>query len=297
MHTATVRSALASASTRASGGSGHRRPPFLAGWGCDRHGAIIAHPDRVRGAEPAPGPRPGLCSRIDGGPRFSHNGCHHPERLRDRALRRRGNQSETPSAGAGGTRTRCQCPSDEETAVDFVSGLRCRECGRAYPAEALHVCDFCFGPLEVTYDYEAVAATMSRERIAAGPRTIWRYADLLPVRDAESGRPGRRLHPADPGRPSGRRTRAGRTVDQGRHGQSDRVLQGPGGVGGADQGAAARVQDRRLCLHGEPGQLGGRPRRPGRHGVGGVDPLRPRGGQDHDDLGLRRPGDRRRGQL
>ena len=68
--------------------------------------------------------------------------------------------------------------------MDFVSGLRCRECGRTYPAEALHVCDFCFGPLEVTYDYERVAATISRERIASGPRTIWRYADLLPVRDA-----------------------------------------------------------------------------------------------------------------
>jgi len=67
--------------------------------------------------------------------------------------------------------------------VDFVSGLRCRECGRTYPAEALHVCDFCFGPLEVTYDYERVAATISRERIEAGPRTIWRYADLLPVAD------------------------------------------------------------------------------------------------------------------
>jgi threonine synthase len=67
--------------------------------------------------------------------------------------------------------------------VDFVSGLRCRECGRAYPAEALHVCDYCFGPLEVAYDYERVAATMSRERIAAGPRSIWRYADLLPVAD------------------------------------------------------------------------------------------------------------------
>ena len=67
--------------------------------------------------------------------------------------------------------------------MDFVSGLRCRECGRTYPAEALHVCDFCFGPLEVTYDYERVAATMTRERIAAGPRTIWRYADLLPVAD------------------------------------------------------------------------------------------------------------------
>jgi threonine synthase len=67
--------------------------------------------------------------------------------------------------------------------VDFVSGLRCRECGRAYPAEALHVCDFCFGPLEVTYDYERVAATVTRDRIASGPRTIWRYADLLPVSD------------------------------------------------------------------------------------------------------------------
>ena len=67
--------------------------------------------------------------------------------------------------------------------MDFVSGLRCRECGRAYPAEALHVCDYCFGPLEVSYDYERVAETMTRERIAAGPRSIWRYADLLPVAD------------------------------------------------------------------------------------------------------------------
>jgi threonine synthase len=63
----------------------------------------------------------------------------------------------------------------------FVQGLRCRECARTYPAEALHVCDFCFGPLEVTYDYEAVAASVSREKIARGPLTIWRYADLLPA--------------------------------------------------------------------------------------------------------------------
>ncbi len=68
--------------------------------------------------------------------------------------------------------------------MDFVSGLRCRECGRSYPAEALHVCDFCFGPLEVTYDYEKIASVVTRERIEAGPRSIWRYADLLPVHDA-----------------------------------------------------------------------------------------------------------------
>ena len=68
--------------------------------------------------------------------------------------------------------------------VDFVTGLRCRECQRAFPAEALHVCDYCFGPLEVAYDYERIAATVSRERIEAGPRSIWRYRDLLPVDDA-----------------------------------------------------------------------------------------------------------------
>jgi threonine synthase len=65
--------------------------------------------------------------------------------------------------------------------VGYVHGLSCRECGRSYPEEALHACEFCFGPLEVQYDYEALAAAVSRERIAAGPRTIWRYADLLPA--------------------------------------------------------------------------------------------------------------------
>jgi threonine synthase len=67
--------------------------------------------------------------------------------------------------------------------VEYVTGLRCRECARPYPAEALHVCDFCFGPLEVAYDYEAIAAVVSRASIAAGPQTIWRYAPLLPVAD------------------------------------------------------------------------------------------------------------------
>jgi threonine synthase len=65
--------------------------------------------------------------------------------------------------------------------MSFVEGLRCRECGRAFPAEALHVCDWCFGPLEVTYDYDAIAAATTRESIAAGPTSIWRYANLLPA--------------------------------------------------------------------------------------------------------------------
>ncbi|HUR17600.1 MAG TPA: threonine synthase [Acidimicrobiales bacterium] len=65
--------------------------------------------------------------------------------------------------------------------ASVVTGLCCRECGRPYPPEALHVCEYCFGPLEVAYDYEAIAARISRGKIAAGPTTIWRYADLLPA--------------------------------------------------------------------------------------------------------------------
>jgi threonine synthase len=65
--------------------------------------------------------------------------------------------------------------------LPFVEGLRCRECSRRYPAEALHICEWCFGPLEVVYDYDAIAAVISPERVAAGPPSIWRYADLLPA--------------------------------------------------------------------------------------------------------------------
>lgn len=63
----------------------------------------------------------------------------------------------------------------------FEKGLKCRECGLEYPLAAIHVCEYCFGPLEVVYDYDAIGREVSRESIAAGPRSIWRYAALLPV--------------------------------------------------------------------------------------------------------------------
>jgi len=46
--------------------------------------------------------------------------------------------------------------------------------------EPIYVCDFCFGPLEVAYDYEALRKVVTRESIERGPASIWRYADLLP---------------------------------------------------------------------------------------------------------------------
>ena len=64
-------------------------------------------------------------------------------------------------------------------------GLRCRECGWQTDVGAVHVCERCFGPLEVSYDLAALARTVSRERIAQGPPSIWRYADLLPSLGAE----------------------------------------------------------------------------------------------------------------
>ncbi|QBI20992.1 threonine synthase [Egibacter rhizosphaerae] len=72
--------------------------------------------------------------------------------------------------------------------MSFVTGLRCRECGKDAPLAAVHVCEFCFGPLEVVYDYDAIAGVTSRARIENGPRSLWRYADLLPeLPDAAPG--------------------------------------------------------------------------------------------------------------
>jgi threonine synthase len=65
--------------------------------------------------------------------------------------------------------------------MGFVTGLKCRECGQDYPQEPLHVCENCFGPLEIVYDYEAIKKTISREKIAAREKNLWRYRELLPI--------------------------------------------------------------------------------------------------------------------
>ena len=65
--------------------------------------------------------------------------------------------------------------------MTFATCLSCRECDREFPLDPLHVCDFCFGPLEVAYDEDGIQAKVTRERIESGPRSIWRYIDFLPV--------------------------------------------------------------------------------------------------------------------
>jgi len=65
--------------------------------------------------------------------------------------------------------------------MSFVKGLRCRECGKEYPARLQAGCEDCFAPLEVDYDYAAVAKSLTQERIASRPANLWRYRELLPL--------------------------------------------------------------------------------------------------------------------
>lgn len=64
-----------------------------------------------------------------------------------------------------------------------VTGLKCRECGEEYPKELTHTCNLCFGPLNVTYNYDKIREAVSRESIEKGPNTLWRYKELLPIED------------------------------------------------------------------------------------------------------------------
>ena len=63
----------------------------------------------------------------------------------------------------------------------FFSNLKCRECGRLYPKEAIHICEFDFGPLEAAYDYDLIKKHINRDVIGSRPQTMWRYRELLPI--------------------------------------------------------------------------------------------------------------------
>ncbi|HEX6836596.1 MAG TPA: threonine synthase [Polyangia bacterium] len=65
--------------------------------------------------------------------------------------------------------------------MSFVQALQCKECKKQYPKQAVHVCEDCFGPLEVAYDYAGIQKALSRETIAKRPGNLWRYRELLPI--------------------------------------------------------------------------------------------------------------------
>src|SRR5258705_12500783 len=63
----------------------------------------------------------------------------------------------------------------------FFSSIKCRECGKFYPKQAIHVCEFDFGPLEVGYDYDRSKKSLTKAAIESRPKTMWRYRELLPI--------------------------------------------------------------------------------------------------------------------
>src|SRR5215470_4189570 len=74
-------------------------------------------------------------------------------------------------------------PTVTESAVSRMSTyeLRCRECGKHWGNQARSICEDCFSPLEVTYDYESIRPHISRELIASRAPNMWRYRELLPL--------------------------------------------------------------------------------------------------------------------
>lgn len=77
--------------------------------------------------------------------------------------------------------TQTQATQQKSQSTATFRALKCKECGAEYEPKAIHVCEFCFGPLEVAYDYSALRRIVTRESIQAGPHSIWRYRPFLPV--------------------------------------------------------------------------------------------------------------------
>lgn len=65
--------------------------------------------------------------------------------------------------------------------MDYIKGLKCRECGKEYPKKPLYVCEYCFGPLGINYNYSKIKDTLDKETIQSREKNLWRYKELLPI--------------------------------------------------------------------------------------------------------------------
>ena len=178
-----------------------------------------------------------------------------------------------------------------------ADALKCKECQTTYPLEARFVCERCFGPLEVSYSRPEGDPAALKRRIQAGPHTIWRYADFLPLgRRAEVGA-AHGLDAAGEGRPARRAARARRALHQERDRQPDALLQGPRRLGRPGPCSRARVRHAGVCVDRQPGERRRGARRGRRSARLRADPARSRGAEDPRHRRLRRPDRRRHGQL
>ena len=178
-----------------------------------------------------------------------------------------------------------------------ADALKCKECKTDYPLEARFVCERCFGPLEVSYSLPDADPAALKRRIQAGPHTIWRYADFLPLAGPARSRAADGLDAAGQGRPPRRAARDRRALHQERDREPDALVQGPRRLRRAGACTRARLRHARLCLHGQPRQRRRRARRGRRAARLRADPARPRGAEDPRHGRLRRADRRHPRQL
>ena len=138
----------------------------------------------------------------------------------------------------------------------FFTNLKCRECGRLYPKQAIHVCDFDFGPLEAAYDYDAIRPVLTREVDRVAPAIDVALPRAAADRRRADGRHAGRLHAAGQGGSARQGARHPRALRQERHGQLPHAfVQGSRRLRRAEPRARARLQDRRLRLDRQSRQL------------------------------------------
>ncbi len=164
-----------------------------------------------------------------------------------------------------------------------------------YPLEARYVCDECFGPLEVAYDFSGLEAEGTRRRIQAGPASIWRYADFLPFETPPKTALAAGITPLIRADRLAERLGLGEVwvkndAANPTHSFKDRVV-----TVALAKARGARLRGGGVRVHRQPRQRGGRPRRRGRAGVVRLRAGRPRGAEDPRDRRLRhQPGGRAR---
>jgi threonine synthase len=89
--------------------------------------------------------------------------------------------------------------------MGWVSGLRCKECGKEWPKAAVAACPDCWAGLEPVYDMARVRQTLTRDAIARRPQDLWRYRELLPVDGEPTSGRGTGFTPLVPAPRLGRR--------------------------------------------------------------------------------------------
>ena len=146
--------------------------------------------------------------------------------------------------------------------MPFVNAMRCKECLREYPVEPINVCEYCFGPLELVYDYEAIRKVISRKRIEQGPFTMWRYKDLLPASGENPVDISAGFTPLVKAQNLGEELGLTNLYLKNDSVNPSFSFKDRGGISCGDQGVGVRVRYASLRFYRQPSLLGGSPCRP-----------------------------------